>query len=89
MPIAVKLQTCFGLPERMTLPEGIETVAQLLRHVGEEIHFTFMNPDSSDLDQDLVLSLNGKEIWFYPTVLNTPLKEGDLVEIYMLPLGGG
>ena len=89
MGTKIKLQSCFALSEMMILPEGVETISHLLRHIGGMIDFSFMDPESGDLEEDFEVIINGKEIWFYPTTLNTPLNEGDLVELYMVPLGGG
>ena len=93
MGVKIKLQTCFALSgsdtETMTLPEGVETVADLLSHMGREINFSFFDPGSGNLEEDLEIIVNNKEVWFYPAALKTPLHDGDIVEIYLLPLGGG
>ena len=89
----IVLHTSFALPgsgsDTKMLPEGIESVGDLLGHMGEQINFTFINLESDSLEEDLEIILNEKEIWFYPSALNTPLKDGDKVEVYLLPLGGG
>lgn len=89
----IALQTSLALPgsgsDTMPLPEGVETVGDLLRHMGEQIHFKFIDFKTASLEEDLEIILNEKEIWFYPSALHTPLKDGDKVEIYLLPLGGG
>jgi hypothetical protein len=89
----ITLQTCFAIPgsgsEKMPLPEGVETVGDLIKYIGAQIEFSFINPESGQLEEDLEIIVNKKEIWFYPTALNTPLQDGDVVEIYLLPLGGG
>ncbi len=93
MGIEIRLQTCFALQdpgsEMMTLPEGINTVGDLLRHMGGQTNFTFLDPETGEPEEALEIILNGKEIWFYPSALDTALKDGDKVEIYLLPLGGG
>lgn len=89
----IALQTSFALPgsgsDAMPLPEGVETVSDLLRHMGEQIKFTFIDREAGSLEEDLEIILNGKEVWFYPSALDTPLQDGDKVEVYLLPLGGG
>lgn len=89
----IRLQTCFALPgfdaEFIDLPEGVNSIAELLQHMGKEIDFGFIDPDSGDLGEDIELILNGKEIWFYPDALNSRLHNGDRLELYLLPLGGG
>ncbi|MDP2718206.1 MAG: hypothetical protein Q8P44_00015 [Dehalococcoidia bacterium] len=39
--------------------------------------------------EDFLISLNGKEYPFLPDKLDTRLKDGDIVEINVLVLGGG
>lgn len=75
----------------MFLPDGVLTVMDLIAHMGRQMKLNFIDPDSGrlELEQDLEIILNGKEIWFYPGALNTPMKDGDKVEIYMLSMGGG
>jgi putative ubiquitin-RnfH superfamily antitoxin RatB of RatAB toxin-antitoxin module len=90
----IALHTSFALPgsgsdDTMMLPEGVETVADLLGHMGDQINFKFFDLETGRLEEDLEIILNEKEIWFYPSALNTPLQDGDKVEIYLLPLGGG
>jgi hypothetical protein len=93
MAAIIKLQTCFKLPEAGSeltfLPEGVETVRDLLLHMGHQIDFSFIDPVTSSMEEDLEIILNNKEIWFYPTVLDTFLNDGDSLEIYLRPLGGG
>ena len=88
----IRLKTCFALSgadsETRILPEEVGTVADLLLHIGREADFRFMNP-AGQLEEDLEILVNRKEIWFYPKALNTELQDGDVVEIYLLPLGGG
>lgn len=93
METTISLKTCFALPEtsteKMPLPEGVKTVGDLISYIGGQIEYSFMDPESGQLEEDLEIIVNKKEIWFYPAALNTPLQDGDVVEIYLLPLGGG
>jgi len=93
MKTRIKLQTCFALPglgsNMMSLPEGVKTIADLLFHMGIKMDYAFIDPKTGNLEEDIEIIVNGKEVWFYPTALNTPLKDGDTIEIYLLPLGGG
>ena len=73
----------------MELPEGVETVRDLLGHMGSQTGFNFTDSDTGKLEMDLEIILNAKDVWFYPSALATKLKDGDTVEIYLLPLGGG
>ena len=93
MGIKVDLKTCFALPGSgsgmLDLPEGVETVGNLLEHMGVQIGFNFIDLNTGELEEDLEIILNGKEVWFYASALDTNLNDGDTVEIYLLPLGGG
>jgi len=60
-----------------------------LEHIGKQIDFAFIDTNSGELKIELEILVNGKDVWFYPTGLNTPLKDGNLLEIYLIPLGGG
>ena len=93
METRISLKTCFAVPEStsegMPLPEGVETVGDLINYIGGQIEYSFMDPESGQLEEDLEIIVNKKEIWFYPAALDTPLQDGDMIEIYLLPLGGG
>lgn len=73
----------------LDLPEGVETVRDLLEDMGSQIGFNFIDLKTGELEEDLEIIINGKEVWFYPSALATNLNDGDIVEIYLLPLGGG
>ena len=89
----IELQTNFGsagLPSpEEPLPSKIKTILDLLRYMETQIGFMFVDADGMEIRQDIEVIVNGKEVWFYPAGLRTPLKDGDLVEIRMMPLGGG
>ena len=89
----IKLRTCFALPghssDDLDIPEGVKTILDLITHMGGEINYNFLDPKTGRIEDDLEIILNQKEIWFHPEALNTQLEDGDIVEIYLLPLGGG
>jgi hypothetical protein len=89
----INLKTCFALPGSgsgmLALPEGVETVRDLLGDMGGQIGFNFIDLKTGELEEDLEIIINGKEVWFYPSALDINLNDGDIVEIYLLPLGGG
>jgi hypothetical protein len=89
----IKLTTNFMVPgkenDRLPLPLGVDTLEQLLAHLGEKIHFDFIDPLSGKLEWDLEILINGRDFSFSPAGLGTSLKDGDSLEIYLLPLGGG
>ena len=93
MGVKIALISNFSLgisdPENFLLPPHITTIGDLLRHVGEQMNFPLVAANADDLRRDIEVSINGKEVWFYPSALNTPLKEGDSVEVNVVPLGGG
>lgn len=93
MTTRIKLQTCFSLEhfdsDLVELPELVQTVAELLKYMGDVMQAEFIDPKSGETEFDLEIRLNDKEIWFYPQGLNTRLESEDIVEINPLPLGGG
>ena len=72
-----------------TLPEGVNTVRDLLHYVGSKIHFDLIDPNSGDLQEDFEIAINGKEVWFSPGGLDAHLRNNDTVEINIVGLGGG
>ena len=95
MGTTVKLITNFSFhgsgsgSGEVTLPSNSATVGELLRYIGEQIDFSFIDADDSELWQHLEVTINGKDLLFYPTGLKTQLKDGDSVDISLTPLGGG
>ena len=93
MKTRIELRTCFALPgsdsETMDLPKGVATVADLINWIGDEMNISLIDPKTGEPENDLEVILNGKDIFFYQDALNTTLNEGDLLEIFLLPLGGG
>ncbi len=73
----------------VTLPQGIITLGGLLRYLGQEKNFALIDPDSRKLATYFEILLNDKDIWFYPTGLDTSLSNGDSVHINLIPIGGG
>ncbi|MGD8984909.1 MAG: MoaD/ThiS family protein [Desulfobacteraceae bacterium] len=93
MGVKIALISNFSLgisdPENFLLPPDITSIGDLLRHVGEQMNFPFIAANADDLRRDVEVSINGKDVWFYPNALNTRLKDGDSVEVNLVPLGGG
>ena len=93
MPLRIKLKTnvSFSALEsgEMTLPPGITSVGAFLRHLSQQMSSKLIDPDSPKLGTYFEINLNDKDIWFYPTGLDTPLENGDSVQINVIPIGGG
>jgi hypothetical protein len=89
----VQLKTNFSLRSRGSgeteLPPSVNTIAELLRDIGEEIGFAFIDAEGLTLRRDVEVLINGKDISFLPSGLKTILKEGDSVDIALMTLGGG
>lgn len=89
----ITLMTNYMVPGRendsLALPTGVDTLFGLLSFLGEKIHFDFIDLRNGKLEADLEILVNGKDFRFLPEGLGAFLKEGDNVEIYLLPLGGG
>ena len=90
---SIRLKSCFAIPgsdsDIFPLPENIKTMGDILGYIGGKIDFSFTDPESGGIEDDLEIIVNNKEIWFYPDALKTEIQDGDTVEIYLLPLGGG
>ncbi|MBI4286921.1 MAG: MoaD/ThiS family protein [Chloroflexi bacterium] len=43
----------------------------------------------TEVDPGFVVSVNGRDYMFLPQRLDTPLKEGDMVEVSVAAMGGG
>ena len=93
MPVIIKLNTNFAFNVEgsgdFTLPPDVKTITDLLQHISKEIDFDLIDPDTGDLDIDLEITINGKDLWFFPTGLKTPINHGDSVLVSLIPLGGG
>jgi hypothetical protein len=93
MGITIELKTCFAVSRsesaKREVPEGVKTIKDFLLFLGKEARFDFVDVGSGQLEKDLEILVNGKEVWFYPSGLDRPLKDGDVVEVYLIPLGGG
>jgi hypothetical protein len=93
MSITIKLTTNFLRREAgfgdYEIPDRVKTVADLLERVGTLTDFLFTNADGTRLRPDIELTLNGKDIAFFPEGLQARLKDGDGLDISLTPLGGG
>jgi hypothetical protein len=65
------------------------TVGELLQYISDEIDLPLISADLVGLRRDIEVIMNGRDIWFCSHRLKTPLADGDSVEIYLVPLGGG
>ena len=93
MPISIHLTTNFLRREAgfgdYEIPSGVKTVGDLLKYLGETTDFLFTDAEGGRLRPDIELTLNGKDMAFFPKGLQTPFKEGDSLDISLTPLGGG
>ena len=93
MSTTIKLTTNFlrraAGSDEYRLPASVKTMADLLRHLGQEESFPFIDAEGSKPRPDIEVTLNQKDIAFYPSGLETPLSLGDWVDISLTPLGGG
>ena len=89
----ITLTTNFGFQgsksTNFSLPSAVITIGDLLQFIGKEIGFTFVDAGVVNLRPDVEVIINGKDVLFFPMGLRTELKEGDEVDISMIPLGGG
>ena len=51
--------------------------------------FTLMDADGKDLRPEIEVMINGKDVGFHTSGMNTELKDKDSVVVNLVPLGGG
>lgn len=88
----LRVKTCLLIPDRrggeIAYTPEVSTVGGLLRHLGGRIDFELVDRDGT-VFKDLEVSINGKDLSFYPTGLETRLRPEDAVSIYFVAIGGG
>lgn len=93
MPTTILMKSNLSLQRsgepQMVLPSSVRRVEDLLRRIGEEIDFVFLDGATGRLRPDIEVIVNGKEIWFYPEGLQKLIRDGDSIEVTLIPLGGG
>jgi len=93
LTVRIHLHTNFSYnslgEDLFALPSSVNTIADLLRLMGEEIRFAFLDAHTGDLRPDIEVTLNNKDIWFYPKGLQHIFKDDDTLSITLIPLGGG
>ena len=87
--LITNLSVTSGQDDHFVLPEGVMTVKDLLEFIGEKIEFDLLKTGGNDIDEDVELIVNGRNVFASSERFQKPLGEGDIVEIYMLTLGGG
>jgi hypothetical protein len=89
----IQLKTNFSLHSRLPgafeLPPSVNTIAELLRQIGKEADFVFIDARGLMPRRDVEVVINGRDISFLPSGLSTILSDGDSVDITLMPLGGG
>jgi hypothetical protein len=89
----INLKTNFSFRTRgsseIDLPSSVTSVGDLLRYIGGQVDFVFVDAHREELRPDVEVLINGKDLSFYPDGLKTPLREEDLVDIALMTLGGG
>ena len=89
----VNLKTNFsfstGKAGNMELPPLVATIGDLLGYIGTRIDFTLVDAGHETLRPDVEVLINCKDVSFYPDGLQTVLKDGDMVDVALMPLGGG
>lgn len=85
-----------GLPRKdLDLSPDPAMLKQLLTELTRNYKFAgrfpvrVLDPRDGDVSRDFGVSVNGVEYELLPDRLDTPLKEGDDLEITMVMLGGG
>ena len=87
----VTVKTNFELIENIGISEFETdgTLRMLLEHIPTKDGFNLIDPKSGDLHTTIRLRVNGQEHFTLPNKLETPLQEGDIVEIALMTAAGG
>ena len=66
------------------------SVRSLLDLLSQQCGLHLLDPKNDQVNgSDFTIVLNGKEHPFWPNGLNTLLRDGDEVQVLVMPLGGG
>jgi hypothetical protein len=74
--------------EEFALTPETSTVRALMEDIGRRMSVNLFK-DADDLIDFVDVKLNGKKIDFFPTGVDTNLKDGDHVLVRLIPIGGG
>lgn len=87
----VRLKTNFdtGLgADEIECQEG-NTLRTVLNNISRRIGFNIIDPRHDEVDSFVEVRVNNREHFLYPQQLDSPLSEGDEVEIMLTMFGGG
>jgi sulfur carrier protein ThiS len=65
------------------------TLKQLLENISTKIRFPIIDPGSGQVDSYLQVRVNRQEHFVLPQQLDTPLYDGDVVDIEVTVVAGG
>ncbi|MDW8002346.1 MAG: MoaD/ThiS family protein [Deltaproteobacteria bacterium] len=86
MQKTIKLLTNFGKSNENLKVEGTLRVREVFVSLMKDMN---IEVPTEELDPLVEILLNGRDINFYSKKLDEELKDGDILEIYLTPLGGG
>ena len=69
--------------------ESHVTLRELLQNMSTKIRVPLIDPKSDEVDPFIQVRVNGREHFVLPQRLNTPLHDGDVVEISVTVVAGG
>jgi sulfur carrier protein ThiS len=90
MKVKITSNISLGLKEIKIEKESI-TLSDLLAFVNskQERVLPFVDPSTGEMDDLFEIAVNGRDCHYMPQRLNTALKDGDSVEIFIVAVGGG
>ena len=90
MKITLKSNFDLGL-EEMEFADDSTSLRNLLEELGRlHTDMEFIDPrNPTDVEEFFTVSINGKEYRFLPQRLDSPLRDGDVVEVAVVMFGGG
>ena len=66
-----------------------DTLRRLLDRLSAKSHIPLIDPKTGDVDELILVRVNGREHFVLPQRLDTPLHDGDEVGIELIFLAGG
>jgi molybdopterin converting factor small subunit len=65
------------------------TLRDLLDDLSNKLHYPIIHPETGNIDSLLQVNVNDKDFYMLPNRLNTLLKDGDIIEIFIAVIAAG
>jgi hypothetical protein len=65
------------------------TLKEVLENISAKFHFPIIDPKTGKLDYFLQVNVNDRDCYVLPQQLDTPLQDGDVVEVLLAVMVAG